>query len=50
VSGPKRENVTGDWRKLQNKKFITCRLLFTKLYLSDKMKKYGTGEACGMYE
>jgi hypothetical protein len=46
--GPKRDDGTGDWRKLRKSR--TC--IFSNLHnsiLGDKMKKNELGGACGKY-
>jgi hypothetical protein len=43
VFGPKRDEVTGEWRKLHNG------LLITKYYSAHQIKKPLMGGACGTY-
>jgi hypothetical protein len=41
---PKRDEVTGEWRRLHNEE-----LLFTKYYSGDQIKKNKMGGACSTY-
>ena len=43
TSGAKREEVTGNWRRLH------MTILFTKFYSGDQIQKNELGEACSMY-
>jgi hypothetical protein len=43
IFGPKRAEVTGDWRKLHMRSFITCTLRQVKLVTEDEMDR-----ACSM--
>ena len=41
IFGPKRDEVTGEWRKLHSEEFTD--LLLTKYYLGDQIKKNKMG-------
>jgi hypothetical protein len=46
--GPKRDEVTGERRRLHNKEFL-CSVLLTKYHSSDQVKKTEMGRTCGTY-
>jgi hypothetical protein len=46
IYGPKREEVTGELRKLHNEELIN---LFTNSYSGDQLEKNETGGACSPY-
>ena len=48
VFGPKRDEVTGEWRKLHNKELSDLYSL-PLYYAGGKIKKNGMGGACGTY-
>jgi hypothetical protein len=48
IFGPKREGVTGDGRKLPNKKLCWL-VVLPKYYLGDQMKDTGMGSVCVIY-
>jgi hypothetical protein len=43
IFGPKRDELTGEWRRLRNKE------LYQLYYSGDKIKKKYMGGACGTY-
>jgi hypothetical protein len=43
IFGPRRDEVTGEWRKLHNEE------LLSQYFLGDKIKKSEMGGACSMY-
>jgi hypothetical protein len=45
VFGPKRDEVTGEWRKLPTKSLINCAPHV--IFLGDKIEKKTMGGACG---
>ena len=47
IFGPKRDEVTGEWRRLQNDELID--LLLTKYYSGDQIEKNEMGGACSTY-
>jgi hypothetical protein len=47
IFGPKRGEVTGEWRRLLNKELYA--LLLTKYFSGDKVKKTEMGRTCGTY-
>jgi hypothetical protein len=47
VFGPKRDEVTGEWRILHNEELSN--LLLTQICAGGKIKKNGMGGACGAY-
>jgi hypothetical protein len=47
VFGPKRDEVTGAWRRLHNEGLYD--LYFTKFYSADRMRKVEIGRAYGAY-
>jgi hypothetical protein len=47
IFGPKRDEVTGEWRRLHNKEL--CSVLLTKYHSSDQVKKTEMGRTYGMY-
>ena len=47
VFGPKRDGVTGEWRKLHNEELITK--LLTEYCAGGKIEKNEMGGACGTY-
>ena len=48
IFGPKRDEVTGDWRKLHDEE-LNDLLLHTQYYRGDQMKGVEMGRACCMY-
>ena len=47
IFGPKRDKVTGEWRKLLNEELMSCT---TPLYiLGDQIEKNEMGRACSTY-
>jgi hypothetical protein len=46
IFGPKRDEVTGDWKRLHNEK-LNDLLHFAKYYVGHQMKKNEMGGACG---
>jgi len=48
IFGPKRDEVTGEWRKLHNVE-LNDLLLLTQYFASNKIKKNEMGGACGTY-
>jgi len=49
IFGPKREEVTGEWRKLHNEKLNDLYLLLTQYFSGDKIKNNKVDGACSMY-
>jgi hypothetical protein len=49
VFGPRRDEVTGEWRKLHNEELNDLHVLLTKCYSSDQIKKNEMGRACNTY-
>ena len=47
IFGPKRDEVTGEWRKLHNEELNN--LLLTQYCAGDKIKKNEMGGACSAY-
>jgi hypothetical protein len=47
IFGLKRDEVTGEWRRLHNKELYA--LLLTKYHLGDEVKKTEMGRTCGTY-
>jgi hypothetical protein len=47
---PKRNEVTGEWRRLHNEGLHVLYLLITKYYSDDQIEKNEMGGACGIYE
>ena len=47
IFGPKRDGVTGEWRKLHNEELND--VLLTQYCAGDKMEKNEMGRACGTY-
>jgi hypothetical protein len=47
IFGPKRDEVTGEWRRLHNKELYA--LLLTKYHSSDQVKQTEMGRTCGTY-
>jgi hypothetical protein len=45
--GPQRDEVTGEWRRLNNEELND--LYYTKYYLGDQIKKKEMGGACSTY-
>ena len=43
ISGPTRDEITGEWRKLHNEE------LLTQYWSGDKIEKNEMGGACGVY-
>ena len=48
VFGPKRDEVTGDWRKLPNEE-LSDLVLLTQYCAGGKIEKNKMGGACGAY-
>jgi hypothetical protein len=48
IFGPKRDEVTGGWRKLHNEELHGF-VLFTRCCLGDESKKDEMGGACGAH-
>jgi hypothetical protein len=48
IFGPKRDEVTGEWRRLHNKELL-CSVLLTKYHLGHQVKKTEMGKTCGTY-
>ena len=48
IFGPRRDEVTGDWRRLHNEE-INVFVLLTQYRAGDKIKKNEMGWACGAY-
>ena len=48
IFGPRRDEVTGDWRRLHNEE-IKCFVHLTQYCAGDKIKKNEMGWACGAY-
>ena len=48
IFGPRRDEVTGEWRRLHNEKLNDI-LLLTQYCAGDKMEKNDMGWACGAY-
>jgi hypothetical protein len=46
IFGPKRDEVTGEWRRIHNKKLYAVGLLLTRYHLGDQIKKTEIGRAC----
>jgi hypothetical protein len=46
IFGPKRDEVTGEWRKLHNEELV----FLTKYYSGDQIEKNEMGGACSTYE
>jgi hypothetical protein len=49
IIGPKREEVTGEWRKLHNENFIICTHPQISLGKSSQVKANEVGAACGTH-
>ena len=47
IFGPRRDEVTGEWRRLHNEELSD--LLLTQHCAGDKIEKNGIGWACGAY-
>jgi len=47
ILGPKRSEVTGEWRRLHNEELND--LLFTKYYLGGQIEKNEVDKACSTY-
>jgi hypothetical protein len=47
IFGPKRDEITGEWRRLHNKELYA--LLLTKYHSGDEVKKTEMGRICGTY-
>ena len=48
IFGPKRDEVTGEWRKLHNEE-LNVLYCSSSIFASDKIKKNEMGGACGAY-
>jgi hypothetical protein len=46
IFGPNRDEVAGDWRRLQNEELHVC---FNRYYYNDQVKENGMGRACSMH-
>ena len=46
---PKKDKVTGEWRKLHNEELNDLHVFLTKSYSSDQIKKIEIGGACSRY-
>jgi hypothetical protein len=49
IFGPKRDEVTGEWRKLYNMKLNDVCVFLTKYFSGDQFIKNEMGGACSMY-
>jgi hypothetical protein len=49
IFGPKRDEVTREWRRLHNKELYLCSVLLTKYHSGDQVKKTEMGRTCGTY-
>jgi hypothetical protein len=47
IFGPKKDEVTGEWRRLHNR--ALCSVLLTKYHSGDQVKKTEMGRTCGTY-
>ena len=47
IFGPKRDEVTGEWRKLHNEEIKS--VLLTQYFSGDKIEKNKMGGACSAY-
>ena len=47
IFGPKRDEVTGEWRRLHKKELYA--LLLTKYYSGDQVNRTEMGTACSTY-
>jgi hypothetical protein len=48
ISGPRRDEVTGGWRKMHNKSFITCTCTCVKYKWNDQVKDDEMGRTCSI--
>jgi hypothetical protein len=48
IFGPKRDEVTGEWRRLHYKEL--CSVLLNKYHSGNQVKKTEMGRTCGTYE
>jgi hypothetical protein len=48
ILGPKRDEVTAEWRRLHNKELYAS-LLLTKYHSGDQVKQTEMGRTCGTY-
>jgi hypothetical protein len=48
IFGRKRDEVTGEWRRLHNEELL-CSVLLTKYHSSDQIKKTEMVRACNTY-
>ena len=48
IFGPKRDEVTGKWRRLHKKDFL-CSVFLTRYYSGDQVKKTEMGRTCSTY-
>jgi len=49
IFGPKRDEVTKEWRRLHNEELNDLSVLLTLYCAGDKIKKKEMGWACGAY-
>jgi hypothetical protein len=49
IFGPKRDEVTGEWRRLHNKELYVCSVFVTKYRSGDEVKKTEMGRTCGTF-
>jgi hypothetical protein len=48
IFGTRRDEVTGEWRRLHNEE-LSLFVLLTQYYAGDKIEKNEMGRACGTY-
>jgi hypothetical protein len=48
IFGSKRDEVTGEWRRMHNKD-CSCSVLLTRYHLVDQVKKTEMGRTCSTY-
>ena len=49
IFGPRRDEVTGEWRRLRNEELNDLYVLLAQYCAGDKIKKNEMGWACGTY-